>query len=192
MATASWAAEAWLALTGALRLARGDPGGLACFDPTEEGFWHSFRAGVLCYPLYLILLAFPIELGTPPELDAWRVLAVETIHYVISWVAFPLLMLPLVDWLQRGDRYFGFMVAYNWCQVPQTVVFALVALAGAVGLLSADGMLIADLVAGLAALVYEWYVSRVALAVSRPRAALVILADVALATLLSHVSASLY
>jgi hypothetical protein len=137
MATASWAAEAWLALTGALRLARGDARGLAYFDASEIGFWHSFRAGALCYPLYLILLAFPIELGTPAETDPVRLVLVESIHYVISWVAFPLLMLPLVDRLQRGDRYFGFMVAYNWCQVPQTVVFALVALVGAVGLLSA-------------------------------------------------------
>jgi hypothetical protein len=184
--------EAWLALTGALRLARGDARGLACFDPTEQGFWHSFRAGMLCYPLYLILLAFPIELGTPPDLDPWRVVIVETIHYVISWVAFPLLMLPLVDWLQRGDRFFGFMTAYNWCQVPQTVVFAVIALAGGVGLLSTDGLLIADLIAGLAALVYEWYVSRVALAVSAGRAVLVIIVDVVLATVLSHVSSSLY
>jgi hypothetical protein len=191
MATAAWA-EALLALTGALRLARGDARGLACFEPTEEGFWHSFRAGVLCYPLYLILLAFPIELGTPPELDPWRVVIVETIHYVISWVAFPLLMLPLVDWLRRGDRYFGFMTVYNWCQVPQTAVFAVVALAGALDLLSAQGMLVADLIVGIAALVYEWFVARVALAVSRPRAALVILVDVALATLLSHISSSLY
>jgi hypothetical protein len=119
-------------------------------------------------------------------------LAVETIHYVISWVAFPLLMLPLADWLQRGDRYFGFMVAYNWCQVPQIVLFTAVALLGAAGALSAEGMLIADLIVGIAALVYEWFVSRVALAVTRPRAALVILADVGLATLLSHVSAALY
>ena len=185
-------AEVWLALTGALQLARGDARGLLCFDPTEEGFWRSFRAGALCYPLYLILLAFPIELGAPLEIDPWRMTIIETIHYVISWVAFPLLMLPLVDRLGRSDRYFGFMVAYNWCQVPQTALFATVALAGAVGLLSAEGMLIADLFAGLGALVYEWYVSRVALAISRPRAALVILADVVLATVLSHVSAALY
>jgi hypothetical protein len=189
--TSAWA-EAWLALTGALRLARGDPGGLAYFDASETGFWRSFRAAALCYPFYLILLAFPIEIGTPPEVDTFRVIAAETIHYVISWVAFPLLMLPIVDWMQRGHRFFGFMVAYNWCQVPQTVVFALVALAGGSGLLSAEGMLIADLIAGLAALVYEWYVSRVALAVSRPRAGLVILVDVVLATVLSHVSAALY
>jgi hypothetical protein len=191
MAAPAWA-EARLALTGALRLARGDPGGMAWFDASEDGFWHSFRAAVLCYPLYLILLSFPIQIGEPAAVDTWRLLAVETIHYVISWVAFPLLMLPLVDWLRRSERYFGFMVAYNWCQVPQTVAFAVVALAGGIGLLSADGVLIGDLIAGIAALVYEWFVSRVALAISGPRAALVILADVILATVLSHISAALY
>jgi hypothetical protein len=188
----AWA-EAWLAITGALRLARGDSGGLQYFDPTEKGFWNSFRAAALCYPLYLILLSYPIQIGdAPPEIDEFRLFAVETVHYVISWVAFPLLMLPLVDWLRRSDRYFGFMVAYNWCQVPQTCAFAIVALIGAVGLLSGEGMLIADLVVGLAALVYEWFVSRVALAISGPRAALVIIADIILATVLSHISAALY
>ena len=191
MAAAGWA-EAWLALTGALRLARGDAGGIAYFDASEAGFWRSFRAGAICYPLYLILLAFPIEIGDPPALDAFTVAAVETIHFVISWVAFPLLMLPLVDWLGRGACFFRFMVAYNWCQVPQTALFALVALSGAVGLLSAQGMLIADLVVGIAALVYEWYVARVALEVSRSRALLVIGADIVLATVLSHVSSALY
>ena len=185
-------AEARLALTGALKLARGDARGLAYFAPTEEGFWHSFRAGVLCYPLYLILLSFPIQLGGADKIDTGRVLTVETIHFVISWVAFPLLMLPLVDRLRRSDRYFGFMTAYNWCQVPQTAVFATVALLGALGVLSVEGVLVADLIAGLAAIVYEWYVSRVALAVSGRQAALVILADIVLATVLSHVSASLY
>jgi hypothetical protein len=101
-------------------------------------------------------------------------------------------MLPLVDRLQRGDRFFGFMVAYNWCQLPQMVVFTIVALVGATGLLSAEGVLIADIVVGIAALVYEWYIARVALAVSRPQAVVVIVVDIALATLLTHVSTALY
>jgi hypothetical protein len=74
MATPAWA-EARLALTGALRLARGDARGLACFDPSEAGFWHSFRAAVLCYPLYLILLSFPIEIGTPRRRSTARLFA---------------------------------------------------------------------------------------------------------------------
>jgi hypothetical protein len=187
----AWA-EAWLALTGTLRLARGDPRGLDCFDPTVEGFWHSFRAALLCYPLYLILLSFPIEIGSGAEIDQFRLFAVETIHFVISWVAFPLAVLPLVDWLGRGDRFLLFMTAYNWCQVPQTTLFALIALAGGAGLLSADAMLVFDLVAGLATLVYEWYVARTALRLSGGRAVLIILVDVLLATLLTHISMAMY
>ena len=147
---------------------------------------------MLGYPFYLIILAFPVEIGPAPDLDLWTVLVVETIHYVIAWVAFPLLMLPLVDWLRRGDRYFGFMVVYNWCQLPQMAVFAAVALVGATGVLSPDGVLTADLIVGIATLVYEWYVSRVALAISRPKAVLVIVVDVVLAAVLSHISTSLY
>ncbi|MBV9551655.1 MAG: hypothetical protein JO032_02565 [Alphaproteobacteria bacterium] len=190
--TSAWA-EARLALIGALRLARADPRGIVCFDRSEEGFWRSFRAGMLAYPLYLILLSFPLQIGdAAAQIDAGRYFAAETIHYVISWVAFPLLMLPLVDRLQRSERFFLFMTAYNWCQVPQTVVFAAVALLGGVGVLSADGMVIADLIAGLAALLYEWYVARVALAVSGGRAVFVIVVDIVLAAALSHVSAALY
>jgi len=187
-------AEAWLALAGTLRLARGDPGGIACFDASIGGFWRSFRAALLCYPLYLILLSFPLQLGDDPvaEIDLRRFYTAETIHFVISWVAFPLVVLPIVDFLGRGDRFLIFITAYNWCQVPQTIVFATVALLGGAGLLSADAMLIVDLILGLGALVYEWYVARVALAVSGPRAALVILADVLLAVVLSHISRALY
>ena len=46
MGNAVWA-EAWLALNGALRLARGDRGGLACFDRSHDGFWRSFRAAAI-------------------------------------------------------------------------------------------------------------------------------------------------
>jgi hypothetical protein len=187
-------AEAWLAVTGALRLARGDPGGLDCFDASIGGFWRSFRAALLCYPLYLILLSFPVVLGDAPvvEVDAGRYFAAETVHYVISWVAFPLAVLPLVDWLQRGDRFLRFMTIYNWCQVPQTVVFAAVALLGGAGILSPNAMLVVDLILGVGALVYEWYIARVALDVTGPRAGLVILCDVLLALVLTHIARVLY
>ena len=131
---AAWA-EAALALTGALRLARGDRGALACFDATEDGFWRSFRAAVLCYPMFLLLLVFPVEIGTADEGHSWSYFIVETIRFVIAWTAFPLIVLPLAGWLGRGDRFLLFMTVYNWCQVPQTVAFTAVTLLGAVGAL---------------------------------------------------------
>ena len=48
--------EVQLAVGGALRLACGDRRGLGFFDVTIDGFWRSFRAAAICYPLYLFLL----------------------------------------------------------------------------------------------------------------------------------------
>ncbi|MGE5269272.1 MAG: hypothetical protein ACM3JG_06310, partial [Thiohalocapsa sp.] len=48
--------EVQLAVGGALRLACGDRRGLGSFDASLDGFWRSFRAAVICYPLYLVLL----------------------------------------------------------------------------------------------------------------------------------------
>ena len=62
MGNAAWA-EGWLALTGALRLARGDRGGLSCFDRSLDGFWRSFRAAAITYPLYLVLLIAGFSVG---------------------------------------------------------------------------------------------------------------------------------
>jgi len=190
MAIPAWT-EARLALTGALKLARGDPSGLAYFDASIEGFWHSFRAAVLCYPLYLVLVSLPAD-AAPAAPDAWRILAIETIHFVIFWVAFPLAALPLVQWLDRDDHFLGFMVAFNWCQVPQSVLCAVVGLAGGSGMLTADATALAGFAAGVVAMIYEWYVSQVALAVSGLRAILIILLDLVLATLLSHIAEALY
>jgi hypothetical protein len=50
MTLAAWV-EVRLAVAGALRLARGDRGGLGSFDTSIEGFWRSFRAAAIVYPL---------------------------------------------------------------------------------------------------------------------------------------------
>jgi len=88
------------------------------------------------------------------------ILIVETIAYVISWVAFPLFVLPVARHLGRADRFLSFMVVYNWSQIPQTVLFVLVGLDTATGLLPPSGAHFAGLLAAIAALVYEWYIAR--------------------------------
>ena len=191
MGNTAWV-ELQLALTGCLRLARGDRGGLSCFDRSLDGFWRSFRAAVICYPLYLVLLAMRVSVAEWQTSGGWRIVMVETIGYVVAWVAFPLLMLNVVRWIGREHRFFEFMVPYNWCQVPQSALFVLVGLESASGILSIQASQAIDIVAALATLVYEWFIARVALDTTGLVAVFVVLVDLVLGVLTSHVTGRLY
>ena len=184
--------EVQLALGGVLRLAVGDRRGLGFFDTSLEGFWRSFRAALLCYPLYMMLVAFRVSSAQWERSGVPAVLVVETIGYVISWVAFPLLILPLARLIGRENRFLGFMVVYNWSQIPQTGLFVLVTLDAASGLLTPGSVAFARLVAAVAVLVYEWYIARVTLAITGAQATLVVIADLVLNSALGRVAASLY
>jgi hypothetical protein len=191
MGNTAWV-EVQQALAGALRLARGDRSGLASFDRSLDGFWRSFRAAVICYPLYLVLLAMRVSVAEWQRSGGWRIVAVETIGYVIAWVAFPLLMLTATRWIGRAHRFFDFMVPYNWCQVPQSVLFVLIGLESASGILGARASEAIDILAALATLVYEWFIARVALDTTGAAAALVVLLDLVLGVLISRITGGLY
>src|SRR3954447_13476183 len=92
VAVPAWT-EVQLAVGGALRLACGDRRGLGFFDTSIDGFWRSFRAAAICYPLYLVLVTFRVAAPEWTRAGIPDILIVETIGYVISWVGFPLLIL---------------------------------------------------------------------------------------------------
>ena len=191
MTVPAWT-EVQLAVGGALKLARGDASGLGFFDTSIDGFWRSFRAGVICYPLFLILLAFRVSAEHWQTSGVPRIVIVETIGYVISWVAFPLLVLPLTRWLGREHRFLAFMVAYNWSQIPQSILFVIVGGDAAAGLFSANAAQVLDFIAAIAVLVYEWYIARVALMVTTAQAVPVVLLDLVLGAVLSRITEGLY
>jgi hypothetical protein len=191
MTVSPWV-EVQLAVGGALRLALGDRRGLGFFDVSLEGFWRSFRAAAICYPMYLFLLGTRVTAAQWAAAGWPTVIFVETVAYVIAWVAFPLLMLHIAHWLGRDQRFLAFMVAYNWSQVPQTVLLTIIGLDAAIGLLPPQIVQFVEAIATIAVLVYEWYIARVALAVSGPQAALVVVIDVVLGTTLGRVAQGLH
>jgi hypothetical protein len=149
-------------------------------------------AAVICYPLYLFLLALRVKAAQWQASGVATIVIVETIDYVIAWVAFPLAILPLSRALRREDRYLGFMVAYNWSQIPQTALIAVIGLDGLTGLLSRAALPSAELVAVIATMVYEWYIARVALVIGGATATLIVLIDLLLGTVLGRISQALY
>ena len=194
MGNTAWV-EVRLALAGTWRLARGDRGGLSYFDRSFVGFWRSFRAAIISYPLYLVLLAMRVSVGDWQRSGGLRIVTVETIGYVIGWVAFPLLMMTVTQRLGRAHRFFDFMVPYNWCQLPQSALFVLAGLAVEGGMLGPQPGESIGIVAVFATLVYEWYVwyiARVALDTTTLAAVFVALLDLVLGAVISQVTVGLY
>src|SRR5438309_12072558 len=105
--------EVRLAMLGALRLARGDRGGMSCFDRSVGGFWRSFRAAVISYPLYLVLLSMRVTVAEWESSGAFLIITVETIAYVIGWTAFSLLMLVVRPRLGLPHLFVDFMLPYD-------------------------------------------------------------------------------
>ena len=194
MGNTAWV-EVRLALAGTWRLARGDRGGLSYFDRSFVGFWRSFRAAIISYPLYLVLLAMRVSVGDWQRSGGLRIVTVETIGYVIGWVAFPLLMMTVTQRLGRAHRFFDFMVPYNWCQLPQSALFVLAGLAVEGGMLGPQPGESIGIVAVFATLVYEWYVwyiARVALDTTAAAAVFIALLDIVLGVIISQVTVGLY
>jgi len=184
--------EVRLALVGALRLAKGDRGGLACFDRSLDGFWRSFRAAAIAYPFFLILLMMRVTVTQWERSGGWYIVAVETIGYVTSWVAFPLAMLTVTRWIDRAHRFFDFMVPYNWSQLPQSALFVLVGLQAQSGMVGNQPAQAIELAAAIAVLIYEWFIARVSLETTAAAAALVVFVNLVLGVLVDHVAGSLY
>src|SRR5947207_14054614 len=105
--------EVQLALIGALRLARGDRSALACFDRSADGFWRSFRAAVISYPLYLVLLSMRVTVAEWARSGAYLIITVVTNAYVIDWTAFPLMLLIVHHMIGRPTCFYDYRLQYN-------------------------------------------------------------------------------
>jgi hypothetical protein len=158
-------AEIGPALYGAWRLAHGDPDGMRYFDHSIVGFWRSFRVAVLVAPLWIIILAvdFPQMHG---EGDWLRIVTAETIGYVIAWVAYPLAAFFLTRFVDRQQDYLGFIVALNWGSVIQLAVQTPAHVIASTALLPAGMGDVLIWGSDLAALLYEWFITRTALRLS--------------------------
>ncbi len=171
-------AELARAASGAGRLAMLDKNGLDCFDNSVEAFWRSFQAALFLAPAYMLLFLLRPAVG-PTEANLVQVVLVQAISYGIGWVAFPLAMIPVCDTMGRFDRYFRFIVAHNWSGIVKMSVFLGAAILSR-GLLGPGLGAVLDLMAIVATLIYQWFVTRTALAISRRAAIAIVGLDLAI------------
>ena len=150
---------------GAWRLARLDAGAMSYFERTPAGFWKSFFAAVIVAPGFAIIMVYELaqvelEAGVP------RLFLVETIAYVLRWVAFPVLVHQICEMIGKREAYIGCIVAFNWSKVIQMAVFLPVIVLIASGVLPGNSGSLLLLLLTILVLGYEWFIIRTALAVS--------------------------
>lgn len=170
-------------------LARGRAVGAAAFAPTMEDARASFLAALICLPIFLVLrsLAGPASLD---GLDPVRALAADLIAYVCSWAGFALASLPVAEAMGRGALWPRFIAAWNWANLVQYLVLAVLTLPALMGL---PGLLVDTL--GLLGLGYamwlQWFAARAALGVSGLRAAGFVALDFGLSLFLAGLAVRL-
>jgi len=174
-------------LYGALHLARGDTSGMAFFNATEQGFWRSFTAAILIAPLFALLLTIRYHVNEA-GVSLLRFTAIETIAYVVSWVAFPLLLFHLTDILGIGYRFIRYIVAYNWASVLQNLLYLPFALLVEAHLVQGAGSTFFGIILLGLVLLYTWFVTRTALEVTNLLAAGLVMIDLVLSIFINTIT----
>lgn len=174
-------------LFGTALLARLDPRGIEVLDRTPEGAAKSFSAAVVILPAFLVLMLIR-DGAALEETNVLRFALIEAIAYVISWTAFPVLMVWIVGLILRQERYFDFLVAYNWAQCWQMAVFLPIVVLGAWGVVPDMPMQLISMVAMMLVLGYAWYVLKTALDVGGLMAAGLLSVDFAVTLLIADIT----
>lgn len=176
------------ALKGLVALLRRQPDAFTYFDASPRGFWHSLRIAIVLFPLWLLVLAD--QLPHMSIADPVRYCAFQAVGYAISWLAYPLAMVMISDYLGRWPRYYTYMVAYNWFQIIQMLAWlpllVLVDLGASRGLVA-----ILWLATHAFLLAYGWLIVRRGLEVDAGAATALVIIDLLLGQIVDQVSTAL-
>ena len=156
-------------LRGIVRIVRGRPDGLDEFAATKQGFLASL-APLIAFPLVSTLLLLLHGDGMAAIVDLLATVAVLLAPPVLSW--------EFARLWHRQDRWLRFATAFNWCQwlLPMLASLLLV-LAGALlnaGVSQHTATVLLVLCLGAYGLWLHWFLAHHGLALSRFRAAMLV------------------
>ena len=108
------------ALEGVYRIAVFDRAGVASFGKDLRSCARSFWAYAIALPAILLLIAVSVIYKNPH--DPALLAISELVGDVIQAAGFPLLLLPMLRWFRRRERWAWFVTGYNWFSMAQTIV----------------------------------------------------------------------
>ncbi|SDH29232.1 hypothetical protein [Roseospirillum parvum] len=182
--------EVAAAIAGVARLIRLDATGFLMFDASPRGFWMSFWAAAVIAPMVALnSLVFAISQGMTGGLVVQMV--GDVLVFAIGWMLYPLIMLPLADWMERGQHGLRYLVGYNWFQVFANVVALPLQLFAASGSLAGgiEQLLFLGFMSAL--LLYGWFMVQKGLDVGPGTGAALVMVDVVVSLLVAAMAMQL-
>jgi len=174
-------------LYGAFRLAKGDKTGLRYFNTTYEDFWKSFYALVLIAPIFCILLVVKY-VSNDENISSIRFGSIYIITYIIGWVAFPLVIFHILNFISMGDKFIRYIVTYNWASVLQNFIYLPFAILVEARIFTGFPATIIGLILLSIILAYTWFITKVALETTNIFVSSIVIIDLFLSIFLSSIS----
>jgi len=170
-------------LWGVWLLLRWDTSALAFFERNFGGFCRSYIVALAFAPVSAALWVISFDPGTA-KIPLAIHLYTEAISYVIGWTAYPLAMIYILRLIERDNRYFDYMVLYNWMQAPLMTLSLIVSALNAFGLLGAPAASFLGLITLGVFVAYGIFLAREALMISGLQALALVLLDIFLSILI--------
>jgi hypothetical protein len=93
-----------------------EPGGLSFFEKSYAGFVRSFTPALIIAPLQAVHIA-ALYLAASPRPGLTSTIIVESLAYMLSWTLFPFVMMYITRSMGKADKFFAYIVPYNWLQL---------------------------------------------------------------------------
>jgi hypothetical protein len=167
-----------------------EPGGLSFFEKTYPGFVRSFYPALVLAPLQILesVLGYPFyKIGV----GMTSYFVIEALFYVLSCALFPFVMLYITALLGRSDRYFDYIVPYNWLMAIPGLAITLLHILAMAKVVSGEAFAFWWLIILGIATTYSAFLARVALKVPAITALGIVVLDIILLLGMSAVSQSM-
>jgi len=147
-----------LVVVGLKAILRFQPAAFLCFPGGMGPFLRSFIAALIVSPLQVLIVW--AEMSSQTIDDPQRYILFQAAAYVLGWLAYPLLLLPVCRHFDRSGRYTTYVSAFNWFQLVEYGVVVPVLLLGTIPWLPPALTMVLWMVTVLTLMVYEWFLIR--------------------------------
>ena len=111
--------------------------------------------------------------------------SIYIITYIIGWVAFPLVIFHILNFISMGDKFIRYIVTYNWASVLQNSIYLPFAILVEAQLVDGTAASIIGLCLLSLVFLYTAFITKTALEVSNGVAAAIIVFDLILSVIIS-------